>query len=291
MANVVDPQMQGQEPQPQSSGSGKGCLWGCLIVGGLFVASILCAGFGGYWFLSRQVEKYTSETPVKLPTVEYSEEDLAALEARVESFKEKLDAGETPDEDLILTADDINALITKNEDLKGRVFVKIENNQVEGDVSFPLDKLPMGKGRYFNGSATFDVSMDDGFLVVTAQEATVNGEAVPDEFMEGLRQENLAKEVYKDPENEKFMRQFEDIRVEDNKFILRVKRDQDSGGVEENPLMESTEEAAGTEASGGTEAPAEAEGPTEVESSGNEDAGSEGAAEPAEEETAEASAQ
>lgn len=240
MANVYEPQSPGSEPQPQSSGTGKGCLWGCLIAGGLFIGSILCAGFGGYWFISSQVAKYTSETPIDLPTVDYTEEELAKLDARVESFKEKLDAGETPDEDLVLTADDINALIGKNEDLRGKVYVKIENNQVEGDVSFPLDKLPMGKGRFFNGSATFDVSMEGGILIVTAEQAEVNGDPVPEEFMQGLRNENLAKDVYKDPDNAKFMRQFEDIRIEDNKFILRIKRD-DKGGVQENPLAAPTE--------------------------------------------------
>nr|WP_143547665.1 hypothetical protein [Rhodopirellula sp. SM50] len=243
MSNFVDPQTPGSEPQVQSSGSGNGCLWGCLIAGGLFIGSILCAGFGGYWLISSQIAKYTSDTPVDLPTVEYSEEELAELDARVETFREKLDAGETPEEDLVLTADDINALISKNEDLKGKVYVKIENDQVEGDVSIPLDKLPMGKGRYFNGSATFDVSMDGGVLIVTVDQAELNGEPVPEEFMQTMRQENLAKDVYKDPENAKFMSRFEDIRVEDDKFILRVKRGGE-GGVQTNPMVEPADEAA-----------------------------------------------
>ncbi|QDV87093.1 hypothetical protein [Planctomycetes bacterium TBK1r] len=247
MSNFVDPQTPGSEPQVQSSGSGNGCLWGCLIAGGLFIGSILCAGFGGYWLISSQIAKYTSDTPVDLPTVEYSEEELAKLDARVESFREKLDAGETPEEDLVLTADDINALISKNEDLKGKVYVKIENNQVEGDVSIPLDKLPMGKGRYFNGSATFDVSMDGGVLIVTVDQAELNGEPVPEEFMQAMRQENLAKDVYKDPENAKFMSRFEDIRVEDDKFILRVKRGGE-GGVQTNPMVEPADEATPDEA-------------------------------------------
>ncbi len=246
MSNFVDPQTPGTEPQVQSSGSGNGCLWGCLIAGGLFIGSILCAGFGGYWLISSQIAKYTSDTPVELPTVEYSEEELAKLDARVETFREKLDAGETPEEDLVLTADDINALISKNEDLKGKVYVKIENNQVEGDVSIPLDKLPMGKGRYFNGSATFDVSMDGGVLIVTVDQAELNGEPVPEEFMQPMRQENLAKDVYKDPENAKFMSRFEDIRIEDDKFILRVKRGGE-GGVRTNPMVEPADEPADPE--------------------------------------------
>ena len=244
MANVYEPQSPGNEPMPQSSGSGKGCLWGCLIAVGLFVAAVLCAGVGGYFFVSSQITKYTSETPVELPTVEYTEDQLAELDSRVESFREKLDAGETPEEDLILTADDINAMIGKNEDFKGKVYVKIENDQVKGDVSFPTDMIPfgIGKGRFLNGSATFDVSMDGGVLIVTAEQVEVNGEPLPEEFMQGLRNENLAKDVYKDPKNAKLMRQFEDIRIEGDKFILRVKRDDKSGDVQENPNVETTEQ-------------------------------------------------
>jgi hypothetical protein len=244
MSNSFDPYNPGNEAYPQESGSGKGCLWGCLIGGGLVVASILCAGIGGYWFVSSQIAKYTSEQPVILPTVDYSEEQFAELDSRVKSFQEKLDSGEAPDEDLELSADDINAMIGKNEDLKGRVYVKIENDQVEGDVSIPIDKLPGGKGRYLNGSASFDVSMEGGVLIVTVDQAEVNGEPVPEQFMQGLRKENLAKDLYKNPENAKFMRHFEDIRIDDDRFILRVKRGDSSvgaeGGVaEEQPGAES----------------------------------------------------
>lgn len=246
MVDVAEPQLPGQ--QPQSSSSNKGCLIGCLVVAGLFIASILCAGFGGYWFVSKQVAAYTSETPRELPTVEYSEEQLTQLEDRIKTFREKMDRGEVPEEDLVLSADDINALIAKNEDLKGKVYVKIEDGQVKGDVSIPLDKVPLGKGRYFNGAATFDVSMDQGVLIVTAEAAEVNDSPVPEEIMNEFRKENLAKEFYKDPENAKLMRQFEDIRIEDDRFVLRVKRDKDedggSNGVQQNPkVQEPAEEA------------------------------------------------
>lgn len=256
MTNVEQPPFPAEQYQPRQSNSNKGCLWGCLIAAVLFVAAILCAGFGGYFFLTGQIEKYTSDKPVDLPSVEYNEAEMEALNQRVESFREKLKSGETPEEDLVLTADDINAMISDNEDLKGKIFVKIENNQVEGDVSFPLDKLPGGKGRFFNGSATFDVSMEGGVLIVTADQAEVNGEAVPDQFMEAMRQENLAKDIYKDPENAKFMRQFEDIRIEDDKFILRVKRDGDGAA-------ESGDAAAGEAESGDTEAAGTEAGDTE----------------------------
>lgn len=225
MAEIPESQFPDMRAANQTGGSGKGCLWGCLIVAGLGISLVVCAGLGGYWFVSSTIAKYTADAPVELPTVEYDEAQMRELENRMETFQKGLQSGEPPAEDLVLTAEEINALIATNKDFRGRVFVEIVDGQVKGDVSFPLSDIPGGQGRYFNGSATFDVSMEDGVLIVTAEQAEVNGSPVPPSIMEGIRQENLAKDLYKDAENAKFMRQFEDIRIEDGKVILRVKRD------------------------------------------------------------------
>ncbi|WP_436716551.1 hypothetical protein U8335_03805 [Roseiconus lacunae] len=245
MSNAFEPQFTDAPVQEHSSGTNKGCLIGCLVAGGLFVGAILCAGVGIYMLASKAVDTYTSTTPAKLETVEYTEEEMAALKSRVESFREKLNAGETPEEDLELTADDINAWIATDENLKGKFFVEIKDDQVHGDVSLPLDGMPMGEGRYFNGSGTFDVSMEGGVLIVTMQQAEVNGDPVPESVMQGFRSENLANEIYKKPENAEFMRKFEDIRIEDNRFILRVKRDSpEEAPPEEAPPEEAPPEEA-----------------------------------------------
>jgi hypothetical protein len=250
-------------PQPappmQSSSSGKGCLWGCLIAFGLGICLLLCAGFGSYFWLRNEIAKYTSETPKELQTVDYEKEEMEALETRVESFRTKLDEGQTPEEDLVLTAEEINALIGNNEDLRGRVFVKIEDGQVKGDVSFPLDKLGV-KGRYFNGSGTFDVSMENGELVVNAQEAVVNDEPVPEQFMTEFRKQNLAKEFYDDADSAKFLRKFEDIRVEGDKIILKVRRDQDAASSGSETQESGEETSAGqTDSAGSGDAEASGE--------------------------------
>ncbi|MCC9600037.1 hypothetical protein LOC67_05645 [Stieleria sp. JC731] len=226
MSNAFEPQFTGTiyDDEIKQNRKSKGCLIGCLAAAGACVLMIACAGFGVYKFASGAINTYTSTEPMELESVEYSEEQMAELNERVETFREKLNAGETPDEELVLTADDINAWISDDERLRDRIFVRIEDDQVKGDVSMPLDWMPLGEGRFFNGSGTFDVSMEGGVLIVTMQEATVNGEPVPEPVMEGFRKENLAKDMYEKQENAEFMRKFEDIRIEDGKFILRVKR-------------------------------------------------------------------
>lgn len=260
-SNPSDPQT-GFESPSQTGSSGKCLLYGCL---GVFVAGLLMivlAGFGVYFAVQRQVEAYTSNAPMELPTVEYSDEDLQALESKIETFRKTLatedvettdggkadgdaeadvEAGESatdgeaesaqpdapqpaPPRELVLTADDINALVAKEEKLAGRVFFEITDGKLTGDISVPVDSfVPGSKGRYFNGSGTFDVSLDEGVLMVRLDQAELKGEPLPEALMGELRKQNLAKDVYKDQRNAEMIGRFDQIRIEGDKIIATLK--------------------------------------------------------------------
>lgn len=184
------------------------------------VLVVVGGGLSGYWWIKGQVTRYTADAPANLPTVDLPEEELAEIRGRVDDFREKIEAGETP-EDLVLTADEINALITKNDDMKGKVYVSIKDGEVSGDVSIPVDSLPGGKGRFFNASATFDVSLENGVLIVTLADAEVKGERIPQQIIDGMSEQNLAKDVYKDPEVAATLRRIESVSIEDDQIILK----------------------------------------------------------------------
>jgi hypothetical protein len=225
------------------------CLYGCLISVLLIVLLIVGVGVGGYWWVSSQVAKWTEDTPADLPTVEYTEEEVAAVEKRVESFKEGLEANEAPEE-LVLTADDINAMIADDEEIKGHVFIKIEDGKVGGDVSIPTDILPGGKGRFFNASATFNVSLENGVLIVTMASAEAKGQKVPQEVIDEMAKQNLAKDLYKEPEVAEVLRRIDSISIEGDKMILRARKSGTSSSSGDAP-------AGGEESSGDAEAPVE----------------------------------
>lgn len=237
--------------RPPEAKTGRCLLFGCI---GVFVTGlllILCAGFGTYFAVQKQVEKYTATEPADLPTVEYSDEDIETLQARLDSFQTTLNPEPEPESDatsseangqaesevaaepesepesvseLVLSADDINALIATSPDLKGRVFVAIDDGKITGEISVPIDSfVPGSKGRYLNGSGTFDVSLDEGILVVSIDAAEVKGEPIPESIMQGLRQQNLAKDLYKDKDTADMIRRFKSIRIEDDKIIAELK--------------------------------------------------------------------
>ncbi len=287
-----------EPPPPKKSGCSCVAI-GCLGLAALFVVGVGVMVGGGFWFIRNQVQTYTSDAPADIPVVEYSDEQLEELKARVESFKARVAARDDdasddnadaapsesdPDEsdpdrsgtsdpdaveidpvqELALTAEEINALIATEEKMRGRVHVSIEDGELTGEISIPTDGFPGGSGRFLNASATFEVSMEDGILFVRINRAVVKGEPVPESIMEGLRQQNLAKDVYKDEENAEMLRKFESIRVEGDKLILKLRdpeepADNTSGSDNTNGSDNANGDDSSEPAEQGSESPPNAE--------------------------------
>ena len=204
----------------------RGCLfYGCLtcvvlaLISGLMVFLTVRA-------IKNKVYAYTDTQPMQLPKVEMSDAESESLKQRVASFGEAMEQGKAA-EPLILTERDINALLARaanTKELADKVYVSVNGNQIKGQVSLPLSFLGwLGKGRYLNGEATFNVSLENGVLIVTAQEIKVKGKPLPESVMKQLRQENLAKEAYKNPENAEAIRKLESIQVEDSRAIIKAR--------------------------------------------------------------------
>ena len=118
---------------------------------------------------------------------------------------------------------DINALIEQDEELRGRVYIRIQDGKIGGDVSIPADIAPGGSGRFFNASALFDVSVKNGFLWVSLSDASVNGEPIPAIFLNTIAEENLLKDLYEDKDSAKILQKIESVRIEEDKIILRAR--------------------------------------------------------------------
>jgi len=196
-----------------------------MFVGCLSVMLVMMLGmggliYGGYRFYAAQVAAYTSTEAVRLPKVEYAQAELDELNKKLAEFKAAVDRNEATDA-LVLSADDINAFINANEDVKGKVFVKIEDGEVSADASIPLDKFPGAKGRFFNGSVTLKATIKNGKLIVMLDDAEVNGKPVPEEIVREFRKQNLAEDAYNDPKHAEFLRKFEKLTIEDDKIILQ----------------------------------------------------------------------
>jgi hypothetical protein len=206
----------------------RGCFfYGCIIASVLALLAAILVGvliFVGYRMLNQLVNDYTATAPEQLPKVDMPAENRQALKDRVEAFRKAVNDG-TATDPLILSSDDVNALIDENEELKGTIYVKIEGDELKGKVSFPLEKLPlpMVKGRYLNGEADLKASLFDGELVVHIDAIEVNGKRPPEQIMTDLRKQNITKDLAKDPENAAMLRKLESLEIKDGKIIIKAR--------------------------------------------------------------------
>jgi hypothetical protein len=189
---------------------------------------VVIAGLIGMRYAKMMITDFTDNKAAPLPVSQMPPAEMEKVQARVDAFREDLRA-KRPTQPLTLTADEINALITTEPDLrplKDKLYVTIDGNQLKGQVSVPMDEvgLPVFKGRYLNGTGTFNLALRNGLLRLTAESIVVKGKPVPDVYMQKIRTQNLVRNINSDPRASIALGHFQDIEVKDGKLVLVPKQ-------------------------------------------------------------------
>ena len=205
----------------------RGCFFYGCITGLVLLVIVLGALMVGLHYVKTLVNRYTDTKPMELPTVQMSQAEAAQVKERFESFQQAVRERRAT-KPLVLSADDINALITsggEQQAWKGKVYVSLDGDQLKGEVSVPLQDvgLSMFAGRYLNGSATFNLSFRDGRLSVTPQTILAKGQPLPDVFMQQIRKQNLAVALTNDPSVAAVLKGLEEIQVKEGKLVVAPK--------------------------------------------------------------------
>jgi len=220
---------------------GRGCFfYGCITLIILSVLALIAVGiivYSAYSYLNRVAEQYTSTAPIELPTVNYTAEQHKELDDRWAAFQKALDDGEPAE--IVLTGDDINALIAENPEVKGKVYITIKDDEASGQVSIPIDFIPIfGKGRFLNGKAGFDAKLEYGELDVRLKSLEVNGKTMPPDVANQFKQQNLFENV-NDPKMRAEIRKFESMQIKGDKVILKAKAKRKANEDEPKKIDES----------------------------------------------------
>lgn len=202
----------------------RGCFFYGCITGLVLLVLVLGALMVGLHYVKKMVNQFTDSRPMELPMVQMSQVEIDKLKQRFEAFQKAV-REQRQTEPLVLAADDINALIAngpERQDLKGKLYVGLEGDQVKGEVSVPLREIGLSvfKGRYLNGSATFNLSFTNGVLSVAPQTIIVKGRPVPEVYMQEIRKQNLAANLANEPAAVAVLQGLKDMRVKDGKLVV-----------------------------------------------------------------------
>lgn len=211
-------------PAPAPSKVPRYLLVGCVSV----LALLLLAGIAGYFLFWGAVDHLardlTTERPLAVPPVTASEEEIRAIEKRIENFGSAME-GEAPPEPLVLSAEEINALIQRNSNLQEQrvgAVVRIVGRQIEAEISVPAERLMRSlEGRYLNGKAVLSVGVMDGRVVAYIRDLRVGDHYVPDQIRERISQENLLKGAYEeDSDLARALERIASVEVRDGSLVL-----------------------------------------------------------------------
>ena len=202
----------------------RGCFFYGCITGLVLLVLVLGALMAGLHYVKKMVNQLTDSRPMELPTVQMSPAEIDNLKQRFEAFQKAV-RERRPTEPLVLAADDINALIAngpERQSLKGKFYVSLDRDKLKGEVSVPLREMGLSlfKGRYLNGSATFNLSFNHGALSVAPQTILVKGAPLPEVYMQEIRKQNLAAGFTNEPSAGEVLQALEDIQVKDGKLVV-----------------------------------------------------------------------
>ena len=204
--------------------TGHGCLfWGGIIAAILFLF-LLLAAYGTFRYFKHLVVEYTDTKPLPAPVVQLSGAEITNLQQRIRGFDQAIKDNQ-PVEPLSLSADEVNALVAneaKSNASPARLYFSFNSNQVQAQLSLPTDGtgVRMLKGRYFNGSGEFAVSLQNGRLNVNVKSLSVKGRPLPENFMVQIRMQNFADAWTNDVNFNQAIANLEEIKIENNKLIV-----------------------------------------------------------------------
>jgi len=196
----------------------RGCLFWALVA----VVVLVVGAYGAYRYaIHRLVDGYTDTAPLDLGEPGLPPSQLGSLDGKLASFAH-LVRNKRPVEPLVLSGEELTSLVARSPDfqrLGGRARLSIGEGEIQSEMSIPLTRLGY-PDRWFNGTARFAVTLDNGVLIVTLRSASVRGEPVADWIVERLRQQNLGKDVYQRPEVAAFLARLESIELHEGQITI-----------------------------------------------------------------------
>lgn len=200
----------------------KGCLIWLLCLTALMLLVIAVGAYVGYRKFVSFRDRYTAPQPMALPAEKFTSQEMAATQKRIDQFLTNARAGRS-NVQLVLSSRDLNQLVASSP-FSNHVYLILTNNTVAGQFSIPFDALGIRflHGRYLNGAGALNVTCANGDLRVNVKELSVNGEALPEHYMTGIRQQNFAEGIGTNAVTQESLERIQRVAVENDRLIFEV---------------------------------------------------------------------
>jgi hypothetical protein len=181
------------------------------------------APFAHRWLLAG-IELYGATSPDPLPAATLPPGEQAKLQGRLAAFRSAVEA-RRPGAPLVLSVDEVNALLAVAPGLGGRLRVEIDGDRVRARFSLPLEDLgfPQWRGRFLNGTCLLNLSVVDGELVVSPEAIEVKTGPLPGPIQARLRRANLARLAFRDPKVARSLRRLGSVEARGGKITIRAR--------------------------------------------------------------------
>jgi hypothetical protein len=204
----------------------RGCLFYAFLMGSFLLLFVVV----GVLAAMRSFFSVTDKAPVPVPEVKMSQAEIDKVQKRVDAFREAVRGHQAPPP-LLLTADEINALIKNDPDLeslKGKLYVTgIEGNEIKTQFSVSMAELGAAKfkDRYFNGYATLKPRIAKGRLRLDpVKVVTLRNRPFPERYLEIAKNLNFASSLNKNPRVYVALDWIEGVEVKDGKLVIIAKQ-------------------------------------------------------------------
>jgi|SRR5215831_7008058 len=211
---------------------GLGCFArGCLILLVFAIVLAIACFAGMYWGLHRHSALFygsywlaktrsIAEAPKPVPEFSASDQQMQAVRERWQDFEQKTRAGQPTE--IELSADDINGLIATSTDVRGKVFVSLDGNQLRLLTSVPIGGFLGRPGYYFNGDVIVELNGVQPVDNPQFSRISINGEQVPTDFLNWKYRSRRLREYLAEQRN---AYDIGTIEIHDGKLILRSRNE------------------------------------------------------------------
>ena len=116
----------------------------------------------------------------------------------------------------------MNTLIATNPDLRGKIFVSINGDQLRCQASVPLGEFIGRSGYYFNGDIVGELKTTESLENLELSGITVNGQGLPPDLLKWKFRSKQLRDYLGEYRNGSGVGT---IQVRDGKLILRSRTD------------------------------------------------------------------